>query len=51
MGTLLFIGGAIVTVAAIIYVDNKRNPDRKVDSTPTANNPFSEWEEKQPYNP
>lgn len=51
MGTLLVIGGAIAAVATIVYVDHKRNPNGGSDTTSTSNNPFSEWEERQPYNP
>ena len=51
MGTLLFIGGAIATVALIIHADHKKHPNGYQGDDSTSNNPFSEWEEKQPYNP
>ena len=51
MGTLLFIGGAIATVALIIHADRKKHPNGYQGEDSTSNNPFSEWEEKQPYNP
>lgn len=49
MMTALVIGGASLLALGIGYLSGRDNQDN--DSAETSNNPYSRWEENQPYNP
>lgn len=49
MGTLLVILGAVAASVGIGYHSGKNNTGDPAGEI--SNNPFSQWEDRQPYNP
>lgn len=49
MFTALFIGGALALCVGIGVYSGSKN--KNGPAGPTSNNPVSEWNDRQPYNP